>query len=263
MGPMLIKGQGLQYVPWGSLQNLISSLPDIQEGAGHWIRKLEEEMMGKMMALGDVKALLGKILGTEKMLEVMRKAGLSRRDMGGIQVDGVEFDRYRGRVWAALRDMYPTRPDAMVLKGVPMGDSESPAAFVESQLRKWRMLTEKEIEGDPILTTLFRTAILEGLPAPAKSRMEEVVGLSSKAHREFVDHIVHAVERHRKKEKKQDNQVWGWPCRVYYNRDPQHRTGDKVPWGGGLGNNQGTEGRGINGKDKISSVLSRDPLRVP
>ncbi|KAJ8375522.1 hypothetical protein SKAU_G00061020 [Synaphobranchus kaupii] len=54
------KGGHPQYIPWGSqdLQNLITTLPEIQDGAAIWIRKLEEEMMGKTMALGDVKALL-------------------------------------------------------------------------------------------------------------------------------------------------------------------------------------------------------------
>ncbi|KAJ8369596.1 hypothetical protein SKAU_G00096240 [Synaphobranchus kaupii] len=42
------------------LQNLITTLPEIQDGAAIWIRKLEEEMTGKTMTLGDVKALLTK-----------------------------------------------------------------------------------------------------------------------------------------------------------------------------------------------------------
>ncbi|KAJ8375383.1 hypothetical protein SKAU_G00059630 [Synaphobranchus kaupii] len=53
---------------------------------------------------------------------------------------------------------------------------------------------------------MFRAAILEGLPELAKSRLEEVVGLSSKPHREFVYHVIHAVERCRLEEKKQSNQ---------------------------------------------------------
>ncbi|KAJ8372794.1 hypothetical protein AAFF_G00276890 [Aldrovandia affinis] len=151
-------------------------------------------MMGKIMTLGDVKALLGKVLGTEKMLEVMREARLDPRDMVETEVDGVPFDPYRNQVWAALREVFPARPATAVLKGVPMGENESPTALVENQLHRWGMITERDVQKDPILTMLFRTAILEGLPPPAKSRLEEMVGLTSKTHREFVDHVIHAME---------------------------------------------------------------------
>ncbi|KAJ8385106.1 hypothetical protein AAFF_G00192470 [Aldrovandia affinis] len=110
MGPMPIKWQQEpRYVPWCSqdLHNLIMSLPDIQDGVGHWIRKLEEEILGKKMTLGDVKALLGKILGAEKMLEAMQGARLNLDDMKATRVDGVPFDAYRNRVWGTLREIFP------------------------------------------------------------------------------------------------------------------------------------------------------------
>ncbi|KAJ8369490.1 hypothetical protein SKAU_G00095180 [Synaphobranchus kaupii] len=186
------------------LQNLITSLPDIQDGAAIWIRKLEEEMMGKMMALGDVKALLGKVVGREKMLDIIEQAGYKGAEKS--DVDGKQFDPYRQKIWDSLRKAYPTRPSTAMLKGIPIGEGESPAAFVENQFRSWRMTLDKDIQGDPIMTAMFRAAILEGLPELAKSRLEEVVGLPSMPHREFVDHVIHAVERCRLEEKKQSNQ---------------------------------------------------------
>ncbi|KAJ8385105.1 hypothetical protein AAFF_G00192460 [Aldrovandia affinis] len=88
-----------------------------------------------------------------------------------------------------------------------MGENESPTAFVESQLCRWGMITKRDVHKDPILTMLFCTAILEGLPPPAKSRLVEMVGLTSKSHREFVEHVVHAMEMYHKEEKKQNDQV--------------------------------------------------------
>ncbi|KAJ8375605.1 hypothetical protein SKAU_G00061850 [Synaphobranchus kaupii] len=93
-----------------------------------------------------------------------------------------------------------------MLKGVPIKEGESAAAYVENQLRNWRMTLDRNIQGDPIMTAMFRAAILEGLAKLAKSRLEEVVGLSSKTHIEFVDHVIHAVERGHLEEKKQSNQ---------------------------------------------------------
>ncbi len=57
--PILIKGAQGQYVPWASqdLEGLVTHLPDIYKGAGKWIKVFEEENMGKLFAVGDIKAL--------------------------------------------------------------------------------------------------------------------------------------------------------------------------------------------------------------
>ena len=92
-------GQGFyeaHYVPWGSqdLQNLISSLPDILQGAGPMLGALEEEMSGKMLALGDLKALLSKLLGTEQLTQIMTRAQLPQV-VNSHQADGVQIDPHR------------------------------------------------------------------------------------------------------------------------------------------------------------------------
>ena len=79
-------------------------------------------------------------------------------------------------------------------------DDEPAATYVHTQLRRWRVMTERDVQTDPIMTSLFSKAILEGLPAEAKRRLEEVVGLNTMTHKEFVDHVVHTVEKQRETE---------------------------------------------------------------
>lgn len=43
-------------------------LPNIHEGAGKWIKGLEDETAGKLLSVENVKALLAKILGGGKLL---------------------------------------------------------------------------------------------------------------------------------------------------------------------------------------------------
>lgn len=52
-------------------QEMVTRLPDIHEGAGKWIRVFEEETMGKLLAVGDIKALLAKTVGGAKMEEIL------------------------------------------------------------------------------------------------------------------------------------------------------------------------------------------------
>ena len=57
--PILIKGTQGHYVPWQTLDvaGLAARLPDIHEGAIKWIRAFKEETVGKLFAVGDIKAV--------------------------------------------------------------------------------------------------------------------------------------------------------------------------------------------------------------
>lgn len=60
------------------------------------------------------------------------------------------------------------------------------------------------------MATLFRQAIIDSLPCAVKSRLEDVVGLNSKSHKEFCDYVSHAVDQYRKTEqqlKKQESEL--------------------------------------------------------
>ncbi|KAL0148946.1 hypothetical protein M9458_055750 [Cirrhinus mrigala] len=205
--PILIKQGHAQYIPWASqdLDTLLSRLPDIHEGAGKWIRTFEEEITGKHLALGDIKALLAKCLGASKMNNILKQSGLLQA-VDRPQADGVSFDKHRRDIWKTLRAEYPMQTDPGFLKGEPMGEAENPTTYIQRQLRCWKEELERDPEQDKVLTALFRTAIVEAMPATVKAKLEDVVGLNSKTHKEFRDHVVHAVEQYRKQELKIKNQ---------------------------------------------------------
>lgn len=203
MMPLLAKRVGpTQYVPWGTqdLEGLKNILPNIYDGAGKWIRAFEEETTGRLLAMGDITALLAKVIGTTKLAELLEKAGINNA-AGNPLIDGRPFDLVRPVVWQALRFSYPLKVDPKTLKGHSLGDTENPAAYLEGQLKKWRLETEQGIDGNELMVTLFRAAIVDAMPAQVKSRLEEVVGLSTTPHIQFRDHLVHAVDKYRKDKK--------------------------------------------------------------
>lgn len=198
--PILLKGHQAEYVPWANqdLESLISRLPDIHEGAGKWIRHFEDETTGKLLAIGDIKALLAKILGGSRLNELLELSGLeSAKDNLG---DAASFDNHRRVIWETLRKEYPTQMDPRLLRGDQMDDTENPTSYIQRQLKRWRDDLEKNPEADTVLSTLFRTAILEAMPQPVKTKLEDVVGLHSKPFKEFCDYVSHAVEHYRKQE---------------------------------------------------------------
>lgn len=161
--------------------------------------------MGKILATGDIKALLAKSVGRAKTDEILEDAGL-KSAVGGTRKDATTFDQYQSIIWRVLRRHYPTQMDSKLLKGEQLGEVENPTSYIQRQLRRWKEELEKDPEGDIVMTTLFRTAIVEAMPSAVKARLEDVVGLNSKTTKEFCDHVAHAVEQYRKSEQKLKNQ---------------------------------------------------------
>ncbi len=196
--PILIKGTQGQYVPWASqdLEGLVTHLPDVHEGAGKWITVFEEETMGKLLTVGDIKALLAKTIGGAKMKEILQVSNVERA-VDSHFMDGTVFDAFCPAVWQALRGEYPIRLNPKSLQGEQLGGTENPKKYVQRQLKRWKQETEGNSEGYPLMATLFRNAVINAMPQAVKSRLEDVVGLNSKTHKEFCDHVSPAVEQHR------------------------------------------------------------------
>ncbi len=126
------------------------------------------------------------------------------------QADGISFDKHRHDIWLTLRAQYPMQTDPGFFKGEPMEETENPTIYIQKQLRRWQEELERELEQDKVLTALFRTTIVEAMPSTVKVKLEDVVGLNSKTHKEFRDHVVHAVEQYRRQElkvKKQEKEL--------------------------------------------------------
>lgn len=71
--------------------------------------------------------------------------------------------------------------------------------------KKWWEEIECDPSSHPVMNMMFHTSVPEGLPNPIRSRLEDVMGLTSKSFKEFCEHIVYAVNRHRKNEQKLKN----------------------------------------------------------
>lgn len=117
-----------------------------------------------------------------------------------------EFNLFRTELWRVLRAEFPTRPDPRNLAAEPIGESEGVTAFLSRHRRKWREETGEDPEVSPLMTMMFRTSVIEGLPVSVKNKLEDVVGLHAMAHLCFGDHVSHVMERFRKDEKKEKDQ---------------------------------------------------------
>ncbi len=169
--PILIKGAQGQYVPWASqdLEGLVTRLPDIHEGAGKWIKVFEEETMGKLLAVGDIKALLAKTIGGAKMEEILQTSNLNRA-VDSHYMDGTVLMHTVQQ--CGRHCVLSTRSDSKSLKGEQLLDIENPITYVQRQLKRWKQETEGNPEGDPLMTTLFRNAVIDAMPQAVKQSLQ-------------------------------------------------------------------------------------------
>lgn len=187
------------------LDELISRLPRIHEGAEKWIKVLEEGTTSKLLVIGDIKALLAKCLGVSKMNEILGGLHLHQA-IDNPRIDGTPFDKHQAEIWLALRTEYPKQMNPMSLKAVPIGNTENPSKYIQRQLRHWKQELERDPVGDPVMTALFRTTVVDAMPPRVKVKLEDVVGLNSKTHKEFCDHVAYAVKQYRKNDQKLKSQ---------------------------------------------------------
>ncbi|KAF7689310.1 hypothetical protein HF521_012663 [Silurus meridionalis] len=182
--PVIIKGTESVYTPWSfmDLTGLINRLPNICEGAQRWITRFEEQTMGQMLAMGDIKAILTQSLGKAKMIKILDQAQLG--DVGKDQkYDLWTFGAKRKDVWNALRSAYPTQSDLTKVENLKMNEKEE----LRPSFLNYRTIT------------LFKIMLKRALPSEVQEKLESVVGLNALPWAAFQANVTHAVEMYRKK----------------------------------------------------------------
>ena len=103
---------GVIYVPWVQMdkEGLQTKLPALMDGAGKWIACLKKNTAGISLAIDNIISLLGNLIG-DKTNTVFAQAQIPAITLTNTTHDGTAFNTYRHRIWTALREMFPDRPD--------------------------------------------------------------------------------------------------------------------------------------------------------
>ncbi|KAK3515812.1 hypothetical protein QTP70_034025, partial [Hemibagrus guttatus] len=198
--PVIIKENDVAYIPWSflDLMGLIGRLPSIFEGAQKWITRFEEQTMGQVLALGDIKAILSQSLGKAKMIEIFQNVNLKKVAEEQIY-DPRSFGPHRNSIWHSLRDLYPTWADPGRVEKIKMEEDESVAEFVLKLQKAWREEMGGAWDETAASQTLFRMMVKKALPMDVQDQLDTVVG--TMAWPTFEANIIHYVELHRQKER--------------------------------------------------------------
>ncbi|KAL7384178.1 hypothetical protein ABVT39_025661 [Epinephelus coioides] len=206
MCPIITKTSGrIQYDPWPFMDmiGLAERLPILTDGADKWILALEETTAGIRLAIGDIKAILMYVAGKQTTKEILTDAGLNAA-FGTNLNDGVEFGRYRSRVWEQLRKHYPAKRDPSKLEGETMREDECPSKFLHNFQKRWKEETGEAWNANKTTQSLFKMMVKKAMPEEVQRRLEGVVGLMKMEWPLFTEHIVHHVELYKKDKRKKE-----------------------------------------------------------
>ena len=73
--------------------------------------------------------------------------------------DGTTLDRYRVAMWTTLRREFPTHIDHKNMRGLPINDTENPAAYLQAQVDRWRLETDVDPETHPVFSCYLVHAV--------------------------------------------------------------------------------------------------------
>ncbi|XP_072563657.1 uncharacterized protein [Paramormyrops kingsleyae] len=134
-----------ETVSISSLIRFIIRLSVLAEEAGKWIKAFEEETMGRLLAIGDIKAVLACVFGVDGMERLLRSNGLAA--VTGTPVnEACHSDGYCANCWHQLRLMFPPRLSVVEMKVEPIKEGESPAAYLQAQEKRRRTETEQDLQ---------------------------------------------------------------------------------------------------------------------
>ncbi len=111
MMPLLVEGTQLKYVPWGGrdVETLKSKLPSLRDDANRWKATFEDETVGDMIAVGDIKVFLTKVLTRQEMEDILEDTGM-KDAVGCEDYNGQSLNTYRAELWGTLRDKFQKCP---------------------------------------------------------------------------------------------------------------------------------------------------------
>ncbi|XP_041838444.1 uncharacterized protein LOC121638069 isoform X2 [Melanotaenia boesemani] len=203
MQPLIAKGRQIYYQPFPNvdIDILISKLPRLEAGANKWILILANLCEGKILSLGDIKAILARTVGVLEMYNIFESAELA--NVARTQTHDADFfNNYKEDIWQELRRRYPLRISIDSISLGTLNDTDDPMAFIHQARREWITETGNMPEVDNVHSSMFRRKIIQALPGPIQDKLLDTVGIFNMTFEMFTDNVTHVIQRYREQKQK-------------------------------------------------------------
>lgn len=195
--PLLEKtpGGGEVYQPFSytDMHCILDKMPPPSEGGGPWMERFCKQTMGHRLALGDWRALLGQQLSSWDLTALETQAKTLNLP------DKEPFARHATAIGQAMRQQFPIPTGAMHTLTFHIKPDENVATFLSRCKDTWVDVAGVHPGSGDLQTTLFRKAVLEGLPSMVRETLENNPDLPGCSTEQWEKHLTHHMKTHRAK----------------------------------------------------------------
>ena len=197
--PLVAKSDGKQvYQPFSftDMNSILEKMPAPTAGGGKWMDRFSQLTNGWTLCMGDWRGLIGHQLPTHEQQRIELAANTVNTP------DDQLFCPMATRLGRVMRDTYPVPDGALHFLSFVRKEGESVPEFLMRCRSVWTEIAGSPPTQDKFQTSLFRKAILDGMPKVVQGKMRDNPDLICCDTDQWEEHLTHFV--HQEEEKQRD-----------------------------------------------------------
>ena len=196
--PLVAKGDGRQvYQPFSftDMNAILEKMPSPTAGGRIWMDRFSQLTNGWNLCLGDWRGLIGHQLPTHEQQRIELAANTINTP------DDQLFCPMATRLGRVMRDIYPVEGRAVHSLAFALKEKETVPEFLIRCGTVWTEIAGSHPTIDKLQTSLFRKAIIEGMPKAVQGKMRENPDLLDCHTDKWEKHLNHYVRQEEEKQK--------------------------------------------------------------
>lgn len=187
--PLVQAAGTLKYKPYslGDVQALVDKLPPLTEGGSKWLNAVDKYTKGSALAVGNMRALLGRCVTTTRMCEIERAANWGRK-----VADSESLNMHVASLSFALRETYPL-PEGSGVPKFKWEPGQNPTNYIDMCKQEWFDRTSCNGQNKE-QRHFFRKAVLDGVPQSVVKAMGANPDIPGAEADRWERHLIHHLQ---------------------------------------------------------------------
>ncbi|XP_057682819.1 uncharacterized protein LOC130909896 [Corythoichthys intestinalis] len=193
-------GQRYELLALRDVTAMMDKMPPLHQGGKMWLSKFLALMSGQTCTLGDIRQMLAGGCSLVQLQAIEEAAGTT--DLGR----ETPLPRVAGQLFEQIKLYFP-QPTYLAPTMFPYDVKMSPPQHYAACVENWIEITGKHPASSPESEVLFRTAIVDGLPAEVKKQLKSDPDILVCAEGRFKRHLLHHCRMHAETQSKVDSET--------------------------------------------------------
>ena len=196
--PLVAKSDGKQvYQPFSftDMNSILEKMPAPTAGGGKWMDRFSQLTNDWTLCMGDWRGLIGHQLPTHEQQRIELAANTVNTP------DDQLFCPMATRLGRVMRNIYPVPDGALHFLSFVRKEGESVPEFLMRCRSVWTEMAGSPPTQDKFQTSLFRKAILDGMPKVVQGKMRDNPDLICCDTDQWEKHLTHFVHQEEEKQK--------------------------------------------------------------